>query len=417
MSYVIVLLLGCACGAICTFIAVDHRRRELALRETKLARSEERIAEQAAEVAARREEAQARMRDLERRATQLADEEEEFRSRVVSYEELKQENIILKRDLQNVDVNLRKLQLDRDVDRERHAHQEERTGELCRRYMKESIKWISASLTPNNFAASKQRLLNVINWCRDAGFEVPATEEESLLEGLKEQYEKVVRAAFEREEQARIRAQIREEQLREREIERELKRLERERAAIQAALDQALARARDEHSAEVEHLKARLAEAEERTRRTISQAQLTRAGHIYVISNIGSFGEGVFKIGMTRRLEPMDRVRELGDASVPFPFDVHMMISCDDAPTLENALHRVLHKTRLNKANPRKEFFRTTIEEVAQIVREHHGDIQYVADPEALEYRQSLAMSEEDQEFVEHVYDELDDDGAVAAED
>ena len=80
---------------------------------------------------------------------------------------------------------------------------------------------------------------------------------------------------------------------------------------------------------------------------------------MYVLSNIGSFGEGVYKIGMTRRLEPQDRVRELGDASVPFPFDVHMMISCDDAPSLENALHRESHKQRVNKVNFRKEFFRT----------------------------------------------------------
>ena len=171
-------------------------------------------------------------------------------------------------------------------------------------------------------------------------------------------------------------------------------------------MDKALAEARDEHSVEVERLKARLAEAEEKSQRAISQAQMTKSGNVYVISNIGSFGEGVFKIGMTRRLEPMDRVRELGDASVPFPFDVHMMISCDDAPALENALHQAFHKTRLNKIKPRKEFYRTDIDAVRRIVEENHGEVQYVADPEALEYRQSLTMSDDDEEFIEAVYEQ-----------
>ena len=126
------------------------------------------------------------------------------------------------------------------------------------------------------------------------------------------------------------------------------------------ALQKALAEAADEHSEEVERLKARLAEAVAKSQRTIAQAQLTKAGYIYVISNIGSFGQDVYKVGMTRRLEPLDRVRELGDASVPFSFDIHMMIACDDAPALENALHHALHKTRLNKLNLRKEFSKRT---------------------------------------------------------
>jgi len=230
------------------------------------------------------------------------------------------------------------------------------------------------------------------------------------------EYQKAVRAAFEREEQARIKAQIREEQLREKEIDRELKQLEREREAIKAALEKALADAKDQHSEEVERLKARLAEAEAKSQRAISQAQLTKSGHVYVISNIGSFGDGVFKVGMTRRLEPLDRVKELGDASVPFPFDVHAMISCNDAPTLENALHRKLHKTRLNKTNPRKEFFRTDLTTIFEVVKEHHGEVEYVFDVEALQYRQSLSMSDDDQEFIESVYDDLDEENDVTVE-
>jgi len=153
-----------------------------------------------------------------------------------------------------------------------------------------------------------------------------------------------------------------------------------------------------------------LAEAESKER-AISQAQLTKAGFVYVISNIGSFSEGVFKIGMTRRLEPLDRVRELGDASVPFPFDVHMMISCQNAPALEIALHRVLVRQQVNRTNPRKEFFRTDIATIVKIVKENHGEVEYVADAEALQYRQSEAMSDEDAEFIEHVFEAIDDDG------
>jgi len=114
-------------------------------------------------------------------------------------------------------------------------------------------------------------------------------------------------------------------------------------------------------------------------------------------------------VGMTRRLEPADRIKELGDASVPFPFDVHAMISSDDAPSLEKALHHALHRNRINKANPRKEYFRTDLDAVLDIVREHHGEIDYVVDAEALEYRQSLEMQDEDEEFIEDVYSHMEE--------
>jgi len=354
--------------------------------------------------------------DLERQAGIFEEKRTEFESRVVSYQEVQNENAILKHDLQTVDVNVRKLELDRQIQREAQEKLDERCRDLGTRYLSENVKWISASLSANNYVNCKQRLQDVIERCRGIGLEVSSKEKDDLLTDLKKEFEKVVRAALEREEQARIKAQIREEQAREREIERELKQLERERAAIKAALDKALAETKDQHSAEIQRLQARLTEAEEKSQRAMSQAQMTKAGHVYVISNLGSLGEGVYKIGMTRRLEPLERIRELGDASVPFPFDVHRMISCDDAPTLENALHRTLHKHRLNKLKPRKEFFRTDFEAIRAIVEEHHGQVQYVADPEALKYRQSLAISEEDEEFIEQVYEGLDGEKKTFAE-
>ncbi|BCM89030.1 hypothetical protein IAD21_00873 [Abditibacteriota bacterium] len=117
-------------------------------------------------------------------------------------------------------------------------------------------------------------------------------------------------------------------------------------------------------------------------------------GHVYVISNIGSFGDGVYKIGVTRRLEPQERIDELGSASVPFPFDVHAIIRSDDAPALEAKLHRVFNHRRVNMKNTRKEFFRATLQEIEQAVKFHHGHIDFVEVPDARDYYETLAILE-----------------------
>lgn len=404
MFYVIAFLIGLAVGGACMSLILSDKARKVKDQQRNADAQMRHVQDTKAAFAQKES-------DLTQLEARLRTQQEQFERRHVSYAELQNGNQTLKRDLQNIHVNINKLQLDCELQRQRQDHLDERSRELGSRYLKDTEKWIGASLTANNFAASKQRLLDVINRCREAGYEVSAAEESRLIAELKSDYERIVKLAVEREEQARIKAQIREEQKVQKEIERELKQLERERAAIQAALDRALAEARDAHSDEVERLRARLADAEDRER-AVSQAQLTKAGYVYVISNIGSFGQGVFKVGMTRRLEPKDRIRELGDASVPFPFDVHMMISCPDAPALENALHRHLHKLRVNKTNPRKEFFKTDIESILKVVEQNDCKAEYIADPEALEYRQSLTMTEEDAEFIESVYDNSDEEEA-----
>ena len=208
---------------------------------------------------------------------------------------------------------------------------------------------------------------------------------------------------IEREEQAAIKAQIREEERAIREIEKARKEAEKEERLLQKALAKAraeLAAANDEQKIQYEsqlaQLESKLKEAEERGHRALSMAQQTRRGHVYVISNVGSFGEDVFKIGMTRRLEPMDRVKELGDASVPFSFDVHAMIFSEDAPALEKELHRRFNLDSVNKVNPRKEFFRTSVTDIKQAV-ENHGvvDAHWTLKAEAAEYRESLAIAKE----------------------
>lgn len=135
--------------------------------------------------------------------------------------------------------------------------------------------------------------------------------------------------------------------------------------------------------------KIKLLEAD---KETVSERQANaKAGFVYVISNIGSFGEGIYKIGMTRRLEPMERIRELSSASVPFEFDVHAMIFSSNAPELETTLHKHFSDRAVNKVNPRKEFFRVDIDEIERVVKENYNDtVQFTKIPVATEYRQSM---------------------------
>lgn len=120
-----------------------------------------------------------------------------------------------------------------------------------------------------------------------------------------------------------------------------------------------------------------------------------RAGYVYVISNIGSFGENIYKIGMTRRLDPMERVYELGDASVPFNFDVHAMIFSDDAPGLETALHNAFDDKKVNMINTRREFFNVTLEEIEEVVKANYDKtVDFVKNAEAEQYRESLMIRE-----------------------
>ncbi len=145
---------------------------------------------------------------------------------------------------------------------------------------------------------------------------------------------------------------------------------------------------------EISRMQKEIEKLETQFERATSQAQLTKAGYIYVISNIGSFGEGVVKIGMTRRLEPMDRVNELGDASVPFKFDVHTLTFVDNAPRIEKTLHRKFNDRRVNVENHRKEFFKVTPQEVSDAMEELGIECDWYFDVEAKEYRESLLIRE-----------------------
>ena len=129
-------------------------------------------------------------------------------------------------------------------------------------------------------------------------------------------------------------------------------------------------------------------------REEITNLQNGKAGTVYIISNLGSFGEDVFKIGMTRRLDPQDRINELGSASVPFKFDVHSFIFSDDAASLENKMHQILNDRRVNKVNLRKEFFKISIDELETLVEEIDPSAEFNKTMIAEEFRQSISSDE-----------------------
>ena len=203
----------------------------------------------------------------------------------------------------------------------------------------------------------------------------------------------------EKEEQYRIREQMREEARAQRELEKAQQEAEKEEKRYQKALDRARREIEiatgEKHNTlefEIERLNELLLEAQANKERAMSRAQMTRSGHVYIISNIGSFGEHVYKIGMTRRLDPEDRVRELGGASVPFRFDIHAMIYSEDAPTLENALHQMFEKRSVNRINARKEFFNVSLEEIEEIVRKQDVNAEFIRIPPAEEFRKTQAI-------------------------
>ncbi|MEM8528656.1 MAG: DUF4041 domain-containing protein [Bacteroidota bacterium] len=222
-----------------------------------------------------------------------------------------------------------------------------------------------------------------------------------LLE-LRLAYEYELKAHEEQEIQREIRAKIRDEEKAIKEYERAKREATKEKRmlknALKAAREQMESASTEEqafYENRLQELEQKLKLAEEKSQRAISMTQQTQSGYIYVISNIGSFGENVYKIGMTRRLEPMDRVTELGNSSVPFGFDVHAMIYSENAPELENKLHAHFDKYRLNHINRRKEYFKVSLEEIEKVVQDNHGTIEFIVEAEAREYRESMVINEQ----------------------
>ncbi len=213
-------------------------------------------------------------------------------------------------------------------------------------------------------------------------------------------YEYALKKQEEKEEQKRIREEQREAQKLQKEIEEARKTSEKERTHYRNALHRI--EVQMQSATEIERtileerhleMQQQLDHIEEEIRKIDYREANQRAGYVYIISNIGSFGENIYKIGMTRRLEPMDRVDELGDASVPFAFDVHAMIFSDDAPALESALHRAFDDRKVNMINTRREFFNVTLEEIEAVVKRNFDKtVEFTKIPNAEQYRESQMM-------------------------
>ena len=224
-----------------------------------------------------------------------------------------------------------------------------------------------------------------------------------LLE-LEMVYEYQVKKQEEKEEQKRIREEMREEAKMKKELEEAKKNTLKDISYFKKALDALNKQLNSDRLSEEElhNLKVKKEELENKindlnkTLEDIDYRQANqKAGYVYIISNIGAFGKDIYKIGMTRRLEPMDRVDELGDASVPFNFDVHAMIFSEDAPKLENALHKAFEDRKLNMVNSRREFFNVTLEEIEKVIKDNFDKtVEFVREPKAEQYRESLKIRE-----------------------
>lgn len=217
------------------------------------------------------------------------------------------------------------------------------------------------------------------------------------LEELHLCYEYEVKKQEEKEEIRRIREQDREEKKLQKEIAEARKNITKEQTHYQNALSKLLKQIESVSEGDLTDLLAKKSEIEAHLQHIDQEIKdidyreaNQKAGYVYIISNIGSFGEGIYKIGMTRRLDPQDRVDELGDASVPFKFDVHAMIFSDDAPALEAALHRAFDSRKVNMVNNRKEFFRVTLDEIEDVVKKSYDKtVEFTRLPQAEQYRET----------------------------
>lgn len=263
-----------------------------------------------------------------------------------------------------------------------------------------------ANVTWNNVLKMEERIRKAFEALNKLGTVMSVRITEPFLrlklDELRLTHEHELKRHEEREEQRRIREQIREEER----VQRELAKALEDAAKEEARFEKALERARNEAakatgaeldalSAKIASLEAELKKAHEQKERAMSMAQLTKSGYVYVISNIGSFGEQVYKVGMTRRLEPLERVAELGDASVPFPFDVHAMLYSDNAPELEKALHEHLGMSRVNLVNPRKEFFEADLSMIEAFAKSRGINVEFTLVAEARDYRESIAIRDQ----------------------
>lgn len=263
-----------------------------------------------------------------------------------------------------------------------------------------NVKW-------NNVVKSKERIIKLFEKLNKLGsvhdIEIRKDFLDLKVEEIELYYEYQLKKYEEKEEQKRIRDQRREEEKSIRDYEKAQREAEEEEKYLQKALEKIKQRFGivtpsevDALNEKVKELERQIQEVQEKKERAIALAQTTKVGFIYVISNIGTFGENIYKIGMTRRLDPQDRVDELSNASVPFRFDVHAVIFSENAPQLEYELHQKFNDRRINKVNRRKEFFNVKLEEIEEFVKGYtDSKAEFTITAEAKEYRETMSVIEQ----------------------
>jgi hypothetical protein len=260
------------------------------------------------------------------------------------------------------------------------------------------------NVTFTNIDSVRARIIKSFNDLNNLGEVVLITITQAFLNAKLEElqicYEYQAKLKEEKEEQRKIRERIREDARVQKEIDDAKEKIEKEERHFHQVIEEltkrmasAAATERAQYEAKLKEYEQQLAVVEKDKTEVQYREQSTRAGYVYIISNIGSFGEHVYKIGVTRRLEPLQRIDELGDASVPFDFDVHAMIFSDDAPSLESALHERFSSRAINKINPRKEFFKVDLSEIEDVVKKHHNAVvEFTRIAKAEDYRLSHAQ-------------------------
>ena len=275
---------------------------------------------------------------------------------------------------------------------------------LGRQYIEDHTSWIRKGIThnPETFLRKKHTFEKAVAFAKGAGIRCPKADVEGALSLLTATFNQKVQKKRVDEELRELKKQAAEQK----KAEAELKKAQAEEARIQSEIARRKAEIEEARRADMaqaaqlteqlQQMQKELIDAKNDTMRAISNAQRTKVGWVYILSNIGAFGEGVFKIGLTRRYDYEERVKELSGAAVPFPFDVHAAIHCMDAPGLEHALHKALARHRVNRANPRKEFFRCSLEDIIREVQAHHdATVDYVMEPEASQFYESQNVTDE----------------------
>lgn len=264
----------------------------------------------------------------------------------------------------------------------------------------------------DGIAAIKDLINKYLNIARDGSQTIASTlakfigELEPLfIDSVKIEYEYYVKKEAARQEQLELRAQMREEAEERKRLKEQQEQMKKEEEKYHSEIDnihQQLTTTSDDEQKQklldkIKELESQLSDLSSK-KEEITSLQNGKAGYVYVISNLGSFGNDVFKVGMTRRLDPQERIDELGNASVPFKFDVHSFIFSQDAVQLESDLHAALESKRVNKVNPRKEFFKVSLDDLEKLVEQYDPAAEFNRTMQAEQYYQSLSMAEEEQE-------------------